>query len=183
MQTTGVNDDDIAPMENVYLQEVRNLSQKYSKWSQYFDDVAGHDEFMKIRQQIDEESMRLIEKYAWAVPDERSLRIIAHFSPIIEIGSGKGYWARLLKGMGVNIVAYDKYLPSAGQEWTEVQRGGPEVLKKVKDRTLLLCYPDEAESIAAACLDNFTGDYIIHVGELHCTGTAAGAPVAPFGRT
>jgi hypothetical protein len=59
------------------------------------------------------------------------------------------------------------------------------VLKKSSSqgRALLLCYPDEVESMAAACLDVFTGDTIIHIGEMITTGTAAGAPVAPFGRT
>lgn len=183
-QETGIAyDDDCLPMENIYLQEARLLSQRYPKWDQYFTDAVEYDEFKMVRQEIEEESNRLVEKYAWAIPDERCLRIITHFSPLIEIGSGKGYWARLLKGMGADIIAYDKYLPPPNQRWTEVCKGGPEVLKKIRDRTLLLCYPDEGESIAAACLDFFTGDYIIHVGELHSTGTAAGAPVAPFGRT
>ena len=31
-------------------------------------------------------------QFAWAIPDERALRILGHFSPIIEIGAGFGYW-------------------------------------------------------------------------------------------
>eukprot|EP01034_Spumella_vulgaris_P027559 gene27559-34298_t len=87
------------------------------------------------------------------------------FSPLIEIGSGKGYWSKLLQN----------------------REGGPEKLLEsvAQGRNLFLCYPDEAESIAIVCLENFTGEYIIHVGELmaNTTGTMAGAPVAPYGRT
>lgn len=54
----------------------------------------------------------------------------------------------------------------------------------MKNRTLFLCYPDEQEAIAAPCLENFQGEYIIHVGELITgAGTLFGYPQAPFGRT
>ncbi|CAB1104065.1 unnamed protein product [Ectocarpus sp. CCAP 1310/34] len=50
----------------------------------------------------------LRQRFAWAIPDERALRIIKHFGPIVEIGSGLGYWAKLLRARGVDINAYDK---------------------------------------------------------------------------
>lgn len=30
----------------------------------------------------------LVNQYSWATPDERSLRILQHFAPIVEIGCG-----------------------------------------------------------------------------------------------
>ncbi|CAM9595189.1 unnamed protein product [Ectocarpus sp. 13 AM-2016] len=50
----------------------------------------------------------LRQRFAWAIPDERALRVIKHFGPIVEIGSGLGYWAKLLRVRGVDINAYDK---------------------------------------------------------------------------
>ncbi|CAM9829753.1 unnamed protein product [Choristocarpus tenellus] len=47
-------------------------------------------------------------RYAWAIPDERALRIIGHFGPIVEVGCGLGYWARLLRDRGVDVTAYDR---------------------------------------------------------------------------
>lgn len=35
--------------------------------------------------------------YAWAIPDDRALRILHHFSPIVEVGAGKGYWGYCLQ--------------------------------------------------------------------------------------
>ena len=53
-------------------------------------------------------SERLVDEYAWATPDNRAVRIIRYFSPIIEIGCGKNwYWAKLLRSVGVGILAYD----------------------------------------------------------------------------
>ncbi|RLO12098.1 hypothetical protein DYB28_004313 [Aphanomyces astaci] len=54
--------------------------------------------------------------------------------------------------------------------WLDVEQGTPEVLSRFKKRTLLLCYPDDyedsEESMAEACLNNYTGEYVIHIGEL-----------------
>ncbi|CAN0133571.1 unnamed protein product [Scytosiphon promiscuus] len=51
---------------------------------------------------------KLRQRFAWAIPDERALRIMKHFGPIVEVGSGQGYWAMLLRARGVDINAYDK---------------------------------------------------------------------------
>ncbi len=140
----------------------------------------------KIWKVLDDKGLDLVEKWAWACPDRRALNIISHYAPIVEVGCGKGYWARLLRDIcDVDIVAYDKYVDISSCH-TKVSVGGPEVLKQTKNmnRTLLLCYPDENEAIAAECLDNFKGDTIIHVGEMMVgNGTLFGVPQAPFGRT
>lgn len=90
----------------------------------------------------------------------------------------------------------------------EIRRGGPELLSsdpEIRDsgRTLFLCYPDEEDyqpppeedadddeddeelqpptSMAAACLEHFAGDTIIHVGELY--GDTLSLDQAPWGRS
>lgn len=79
----------------------------------------------------------------------------------------------------------------------DVRQGGPATLSEdseIRDsgRTLFLCYPDEDYqqenndddaplSMAAACLENFAGSTIIHVGELY--GDTLSLEQAPFGRS
>jgi len=123
------------------------------------------------------------DKYAWAIPNKRALRILSNFAPLIEVGAGKGYWANQLRNLGVDIVAYDKRV--AEDCWTTVEKGGPSVLSTeiASNRSLFLCYPDDTTDLAMKCLKRFTGDYIIHVGELVTTGTLSGSSQAPFGRT
>eukprot|EP00892_Ulva_mutabilis_P012808 jgi/Ulvmu1/98/UM001_0101.1 len=132
------------------------------------------------------------DKYAWATPDERALRILSHFGPIVEVGAGAGYWAHCMLQQGINVHAYDKFSPvtSAGEvrePWTAVELGGPEVLKKPlhANDTLLLCYPDEfeesGESMAAQCLEALQSDTLIHCGELF--GDCPMLDKAPWGRT
>ncbi|RHY78084.1 hypothetical protein DYB34_010963 [Aphanomyces astaci] len=101
---------------------------------------------------------------------------------------GTGYWGRLLQLRGVDVKCFDLHVPGeecddAGEDddddeeaepermtWLDVEQGTPEVLSRFKKRTLLLCYPDDyedsEESMAEACLNNYTGEYVIHIGEL-----------------
>lgn len=152
----------------------------------------------------------LINQYSWATPDTRCLEILRHFSPLIEIGCGaNAYWSRYMSDAGIDIVAYDVD-PQAGgtidggtkkknnnkkqsSSTFTVQKGGPNVLKKESGRTLFLCYPDEdgevpldesqeaTTSMGAACLEYYSGDHVIHVGELF--GDTLSVDQAPWGRS
>jgi hypothetical protein len=149
---------------------------------------------------LDEEAAAAL-KYAWAIPDERALRILGSMGPLVEVGCGLGYWARLLRDRGVDIAVYDIELPPRPKRWTKVRRGGPMVLSKHSDRTLFLCYPDDTqspadeqqqqqpqrrtgeqddESMAASCLRHYTGDTLVHVGELLFESVCR---PSPWGRT
>jgi len=148
----------------------------------------------------------MIQKYAWAIPDERAVRVLRSFSPIIEIGCGaRAYWCRLMKAAGIDVVGYDKdpavvrfgdKVTSVPLSGFPVRKGGPEVLgqKKGKNRTLFLCYPDEEdetseqkkdaplESMAAKCLRLYSGEFIIHVGETFLVPTPS-MEQTPWGRS
>ena len=168
---------------NPYLAEVKKLRRTIPQWDDFFDEGTDEDRANNwVRLEVLGEP--LCEKYAWAIPNQRALNIIASFSPIIEIGAGKGYWGSLLRAMGTDIECYDKNKTRKGN-WLNVGVGGPNVLKDPKhvDRTLFLCYPDDSNGMAMKCLENYSGEYIIHVGELITTGTKSGGIQAPFGRT
>lgn len=152
----------------------------------------------------------LVNQYAWATPDDRALRIIRHFAPIVEIGCGaNAYWCRQMRKMGIDVLGFDKspnhggkiqsdHLPESSRPTDEeeftVRSGGPEDLSDHKERTLFLCYPDEdvmdnddtsessPESMGEACLEHYKGNYIIHVGELFLDATHS-LEQAPWGRS
>ena len=63
---------------------------------------------------------QLTNQFAWAVPNARALAIIAHFAPIVEVGSGTGYWAGELKARGVDINAYDIDVSEPDTLWDKV---------------------------------------------------------------
>lgn len=181
--------------ENPFYIEFMRMKESLSVWKNLFN--VSLDQRTRAWDELDALWDPLRSRYAWAVPDARSLAILREFSPLIEIGAGKGYWASLLQAEGVDIVPFDiRGCPKGWHEpggikykndwWTEVRTGGPGVLKDkaFMNRSLLLCYPDEDESIAIQCLENYSGSIIIHVGELQVgAGTAGGIPQAPYGRT
>lgn len=114
----------------------------------------------------------LVKRYSWAIPGGSALEKIASYSPIVEMGAGSGYWAYLLRGLGVDVVAYDKgdawHPDLKGKNpprWTKVLEGTPESLRNHSDRTLLLVWPPYAEPMAYECLIHYGGNRIIYVGE------------------
>jgi hypothetical protein len=193
----------------------------------------------------------LVNKYAWATPDDRAIRILQHFSPLVEIGCGaNAYWCNLLQQNGVDILGYDVNPEQGGrlvqhneeepQDESEsvsnkkkkgkqsnaatktktpswLRQGGPQVLSTAEiansKRTLFLCYPDEDEqenddndngeddadddgndddddaeqsssssSMGLECLQHYTGEYVIHVGELVLDANLS-MDQAPWGRS
>ena len=114
--------------------------------------------------------------WAWAVPDEKAIRTLVEHSPIVEIGAGTGYWARLAAEAGADIVAYDSRPPVAARKkvvaWAvetgtyfEVRRGGPGMVRFHQNRTLFLCWPPHSHDIAVDCLRRYEGGTVIYVGE------------------
>jgi hypothetical protein len=117
--------------------------------------------------------------YAWAVPNEDALKVIAYHSPrgVVEIGAGGGYWAMLLRERGVDVVAYDPDPIGtdewhSGRQWSEVRKGDHTAVVDHPDRTLLLCWPSYAKAWTHQVVELFKGDTIIYVGEGSggCTG-------------
>lgn len=128
----------------------------------------------------------LVARYAWAIPDNDALALIARYAPVIEIGAGTGYWALLLRERGVDVLAYDIEPPTTdahansyhrnelavGTAWTEVLPGGPDMAAAHPERALFLCWPPYDEPMAAQCVRAYTGDTLIYIGEMAggCTG-------------
>lgn len=130
----------------------------------------------------------LCRQYAWSIPDPASLAFVAqHLQPkAVEIGAGVGYWAHLLAEMGVDIVCYDLFPPHlTGKNHyhsprTKDQNGLLGVTREVfypvhagnhlmaanyPDWTLFLCWPPYDESVASDCLDAYTGQKLVYIGE------------------
>ena len=103
--------------------------------------------------------------FSWAIPSDPALELIARYAPLVEGGAGTGYWSALLRGRGVDTIAYDLRPP--GKPWTEVRRSSSvDAARKHRSRALLLCWPpydDDAASYAA--LRAYRGDVVIHIGE------------------
>lgn len=131
----------------------------------------GVDRWLKARAGREE----FCHRYAWAIPDDKALDLMAQHKRIVEIGAGTGYWASLLAARGVDIVAYDIAPPPTSEErnhWHSgarvhhpVMAGGPDVAAAHPGCALFLCWPPYDSPMAADCLRAYRGRFVIYVGE------------------
>lgn len=138
-------------------------------------------------------------RYAWAIPNEEAIKTIIKYSPLIEIGAGNGYWARLIADAGGEIIAYDNDLTRLNSHMAipeeingtrywhilhekymhprkyfyPVHKGDFSELASSVSKTLFLCWPPYDDPMSFECLKAFKGKHLIFVGEKKggCTGT------------
>lgn len=112
-------------------------------------------------------------RYSWSITAPETVSAVATElgRNAVEIGAGNGYWASLLKQLGVNITAYDE------RPWNPskypVRKGGPKDLKYIPSTySLFLCWPPHWNEMGYESLLNFRGDRVVYIGEFgECTGT------------
>lgn len=73
----------------------------------------------------------LVKQYAWAIPGATSVSRLVELSPVIEIGAGSGYWAKMITQERGLIEAYDPNpgvhaYDANGDLWFPVREGGVE---------------------------------------------------------
>lgn len=111
----------------------------------------------------------LVYKYAWAIPCKKALESIAEHSPIIEVGAGSGFWAKLLNEKGVEIVAYDSISDGGSKnylkKWFDVRQGNEQSILPHPDHTLFLCWPPYGDEMATDALKQYKGKTVLYVGE------------------
>src|SRR2546430_15329095 len=54
-----------------------------------------------------ERRRELASLFSWAIPNSRALDVLAAHAPLLECGSGMGYWSALLRPRGAAVLAYD----------------------------------------------------------------------------
>ena len=94
---------------------------------------------------------------------------LRHFlkKALIEIGAGKGIWARAIANRGADIIAFDNFseVPeTSAKEAFFVYDGDERQLSTHPGRTLLLVYPPPGQ-MARQCLTYFRGNTILYAGE------------------
>lgn len=124
---------------------------------------------------------KLVAKYSWAIPSDNAIQLLAGMGPIIEMGAGNGYWAKLIVEAGGSIEPHDKkpgnhhYMATPSEVWHPVLQGGPEAITAHhKNHTLLLVWPPYEGELAYDALTRYLevgGQTVVFVGEGHggCT--------------
>lgn len=160
----------LRPGENPYLELVELLGGGRGAWRL----TPGLAQLLDLP----ERRRELASLFAWAIPTDEAIALLARHAPLVECGAGMGYWSALLRARGAEVVAYDAAPPGRNKAndyhrrtrrpWSEVRRSpSATAARRHADRTLLLCWPpldDDRASYAA--LRAYRGDSVIHIGEL-----------------
>jgi hypothetical protein len=119
-------------------------------------------------------------RFSFAIPDSKTIERLSCFGPLLEVGSGIGYWAWELRRAGVDLVATDvtgkgRYWKSGHwlELWTPIEPlDAIAALRKYPTRTLLSVWPDRGRDWPAQALRAYRGDRVLYVGEGPggCTG-------------
>ena len=130
--------------------------------------------------------MILQEVFAYAVPSPKTIQWIRANTgnkTILELGAGRGYWAKEIRNVGLNIEAYDieppnfsgnTSFPQSGKQvdvWHEVKAtdNDADMFKNSPDSVLFLCWPPGWENrMAVQSLKSFEskgGTKLIYIGE------------------
>lgn len=135
------------------------MNELYRIWSRTHQSLSAY-----------EARQRAVRAYSWAVPTGEVIRILAR-QPIVEIGAGTGYWAKLIAEAGGDVVAYDPdphrnaYVDG---EHFPVRKGGTRWVAQHADRALFLCWPPYDDGVAALALRTYRkagGKKLFYVGE------------------
>ncbi len=122
----------------------------------------------------------LVRQFAWAIPNRATIAALTKLSPLVETGAGTGYWAKLLRDAGADVIAYDACPPpntlnawhseidgskGAARLWSPVEVGTTNALASHSDRTLFLCWPPYAHPMASESLAAWKGKTLAVIGE------------------
>jgi len=136
----------------------------------------------KLNKFQDSQSWRLRSEFtqllSWSIPSNYSINLIKQFVnidaydlTILEIGSGNGLWARLLKEAGLCVISTDDNIDSIInlQEryfYTNVEKlNAINAIKKYNDiNVLMLCWPCSSDEMTTDIFNHFIGDFIIYIG-------------------
>jgi len=102
----------------------------------------------------------VVARYSEAVPTRAVIERLAALGPIIEVGAGGGYWARLLRDVGGDIIATDLEKPEANSwyggvtPWTDVQQAtATDAVIEHPERVVFSCWPPRPNGYMADVLD------------------------------
>jgi hypothetical protein len=145
------------------------INKYYKIWKYiHFNNTLSRKEF-SLRQ-------KMVTNFSWAIPNEEALKQIKALEmPIVEIGAGSGYWARLLQDIGVEVIPIDNTeVPNnyVAKKYTTIISGSVEDLVHYQNHALMLCWPPYDAPMAAEALMYYPGNVVIYIGEGNggCTG-------------
>lgn len=119
-----------------------------------------------------------IQEFGYALPCTETLALIGGYGPIFEVGSGSGFWSKLLSDRGVDVVSVDNasvpYPITRSAHRQAVDMSADDAVREHAGRTVLMIWPCMDHSWSELVLKAMTaGQVIVYIGEGDggCTGS------------
>ena len=126
-------------------------------------DAVIHDNRLS-EDEVCEISMNLIQAFTWVIPTQKALDVFDKHSHVVELGAGRGYWARHYSKKAIEVHCYDLY--PQYNTFHPVRTGGPHSLQDyVEPWTLFICSPQYRSDMVLEGLRYFGGDHFIYAGD------------------
>lgn len=162
--------------ENPYLETIEHLrGQGVHIYKEDLDEILKEKEtaHKTIKSIINEETLTgfiardvLVWFFSWAIPNQEAIETCAKYGPLIEIGAGRGYWARSITKLDTYVLPFDNMADNWDKEthWIDILDGTWE-RAKILNHTLFMCWPPYDNQLAHMALRAYRGDIFIYVGE------------------
>jgi hypothetical protein len=128
----------------------------------------------------------MVRAFSWAIPNQSALQALADIAGdrgVLEVGAGTGYWAALLRQLGVDVLATDiapprtdlgpehnPWHPNVASFGEVVKMGAAEAAARADGRVLMLCWPPSTSEMGLEAVSAYQGPAVVYVGEW-CRGT------------
>jgi hypothetical protein len=116
-----------------------------------------------------------IPEFGFCVPTPALVTRLSQIGPILEVGAGTGFLARLVQNAGGDLIATDKNPGEMSKSWCSIRKmSALEAVEAFPDRTLLSSWPSLNEDWLTQAADRLeTGQTLIMIGEYAggCTGS------------
>ncbi|MDY0360667.1 MAG: hypothetical protein RBR08_04365 [Desulforegulaceae bacterium] len=155
-------------IKNPYLEDLRKI-------------VFSKSDETNKRKKLREARNELVTKYCFSVPFPFVTDIIKKFSPIIELGSGTGYYAWCLRQQNAEIEVFDLFSPDEADPfdfmsqnpwfddtWVNVLKGDENTVSAYSNYSLFLCWPPPDSKMAFNAFvkyKNSGGKTLIYIGD------------------
>lgn len=149
------------------MSELPDPKDRSQPWCEDIPAYLAHYKALSRRDDFPNGWHELVRAYSEAIPTLEALRLLATLSPLVELGAGAGYWARLLRDRGTEIVAYDPVAPESNDwtaklhAWTEVRPGDAvTAITEHPDRVPFACWPPRPYGYMSDVLRTYCGTKI-----------------------
>lgn len=123
----------------------------------------------------------VIKTYGFSIPCVEAVQMIAALSPLVEVGAGSGYWSKLLKAAGADIIATDLGKQSGySKAWLEMaahveKMSASDAVLRWPERNVFVSWPSYDEAWAGEMAAKMQpGRMLVYIGESKhgCTADA-----------